>query len=371
MRGWSRRAIALAVTLVALPAAAEGKRAVVLAWEGDRDEALERTMKELLARRDLEATGEDVATPRLLVRVVVTRTATGTHVVVRSADPAASPVLDRIVPHDPSPAIDRERVALAVRGAAEAELVMEEERKARPPPPPPPADPGPVASDAPPPPPPPAEVAPPPHSPVVERPVATERAAARPPHGIAIDVATYAGAGLVGNGNVVARVGGGVTAGLRTGLRPGLTAAGLYGFPFDSGEGEDIVVRSHLVSARLLAGIEPLHGSRFALALGLGGGLDVLTVAPSSDTLPANVLADDSTRVNPVVTGAITGRLRVASDVVLTLSFLGDVDPATRRYVFLDRGNRETVFQTWSFRPTILAGLAFTAAGPQPFGGAR
>lgn len=369
MREWSRRALALAVTLVALPAAAEGKRAVVLTWEGDRDETLERTMKELLARRDLDATGEDVTTPRLLVRVVLTRTATGTHVVVRSADPAASPVLDRIVPLDPSPAIDRERVALAVRGAAEAELVMEEERKAHPPPPPPPADPGPVATAAPPPPPP-VEVAPPP-APVVERPVAAERAPARPPHGIAIDVATYAGAGLVGKGDVVARVGGGVTAGLRTGLRPSLTAAGLYGFPFDSGEGADVVVRAHLVSARLLAGIEPLHGSRFALAFGLGGGLDVLTVAPSSDTLPANVLADDSTRVNPVVTGAITGRLRVASDVVLTLSFLGDVDPATRRYVFLDRGNRETIFQTWSFRPTILAGLAFTAAGPQPFGGAR
>lgn len=371
MRGWSRRAFALAVTLVALPAEAEGRRAVVLTWEGDRDDALERTMKELLARRELEATGEDVALPRLLVRVVVTRTATGTHVVVRSADPAASPVLDRIVPHDPSPAIDRERVALAVRGAAEAELVMEEERKARPPPPPP-ADPGPIASAMPPPPPPTAEVAPPPSRPVVDRAAfPAERFATRPPHGIAVDVATYAGAGLVGKGDVVARVGGGVTAGLRTGPRPSLTVAGLYGFPFDSGEGEDVVVRAHLVSARLLAGLEPLHGSRFALAFGLGGGFDVLTVAPSSDTLPANVLADDATRVNPVVTGAVTGRLRVASDVVLTLSFLGDVDPATRRYVFLDRGNRETVFETWGFRPTILAGLAFTAAGPQPFGGAR
>ena len=380
----SRRAVAFALTLLAgqaislaasadLPGIATSRRVVLVTYRGTADEALERTVHELLARRDLEAipaSQEALVARRLLVRVEIDRGADGTHVVVHSADEAAPTVLDRVVPHDANPAIERERIALAVRGAAEAELVMEEERRAQPAPPP---EPAPVAPE-PPPPPTPALVQPPAPPPVAVVVTAPDRATKPParPLPFAIDIATFAGAGLVGGGgDVVARVGGGVSVGLRnTFLRPSIAIDALYAFPFDA-ENSTVVAHAHLVSVRFLPTIEPLHFSRFALSIGAGAGLDVLTVDPSSDTLPSNILGDQTTRVDPILCGAVTGRVGIASDVVLTLTVVADADLAERRYVFDDRGSRTEVWSPWNVRPMLLAGLAFTAAGPRPFGGAR
>ena len=367
----SRRAVAFALTIfasAALPGAAfaqllgiaTSRRVVLVMYRGPADDALERTVHELLARRGLEAvpsSQETLVAKRLLVRVEIDRTGEGIHIVVHSADDNAPTVLDRIVPHDSNPAIERERIALAVRGAAEAELVMEEERRAQP-------QPQPTAPEAPPPATPPAVVA-----------AATLDRTTKPPGKplpVAIDIATFVGAGLIGGGaDVVARVGGGVSVGLRGRfLRPSLAVDALYAFPFDSRKGP-VVAHGHLVSVRFLPTIEPLHFSRFALAIGAGAGLDVLTVEASSDTLPSNILGDPTTRVDPILCGAVTGRFGIASDVVLTLTIVADADLAKRRYFFEDRGNRSEIWGPWNVRPMLLAGLAFTAAGARPFGGPR
>jgi hypothetical protein len=188
---------------------------------------------------------------------------------------------------------------------------------------------------------------------------------------LAVDVSTVAGAGMFSSGvGPVARVGGFVAIASRRGVRPSVALGVLYGFPFEAG---DDVLRSRAttVSLRAVPSLEVLRKSRFALDANAGLGLDILSVAPSSGVLPASALSEPSTRVEPMLEGGFTGRLALASDVVLTLSAAADIDLATRRYVFDDRGQRGTVFAPWTVRPMLLAGLSFTAFGEAPFSRGR
>lgn len=353
------------------PAGARGT--VSLLVTGPDARVLEDTVRELLARLEVGVvTG--AARANNLAAVDIQIDALGSaHVVVRSSN--GSPLIDRIVPRDANAAIQREQIAHAVRGAVEAELLIDEERRARPPaatpepaPAPPPAPPEPPPAPPPPPEPPPAPAV------VAERPAAAE-APGTPARSasFAIDVSTFAGAGGVGDGApAVARVGGAVAIASRSGLRPSLAVEALYAFPFTSGS-DTLGARSNLVSLRALPGIEVLRRSWLAVEVAAGGGVDVLSVEPSSTNLPASALRSSTSRVDPVLAGGATGRIAIASDVTFLLTLASDVDLASRHYVFDDRGTRSTVLSPWSVRPTVLAGLSFTAFGEAPFarGGSR
>lgn len=352
------------------PTAPAPRRAVSVAIKGPPEETrvLEDTIRELLARLQLTVIAAPTGgTSSLLASVEVDMSSSAeAHVVVHGA--AGTPVIDRVVTRGSTAAIQREQIAHAVRGAAEAELLADEDRVAgRAPPVPSPSPVPPPAEPPPPPPPPPVEtppvvVAPVEPAPAKESPTPVVRSRA-----LALDLATLAGAGLVArDAGPVARVGGAVVLASRGGWRPSIAFGVLYAFPFEAGS-DTLASRARVLSFRLMPGIELLRSSRFALDVGGGGGIDILTVEPASKVLPASVLAETTTRGDPILSASITGRFALASDVVLTLTALSDFDLASRRYMFDDRGQRSEVLAPWSARPTLLAGLSFTALGSAPF----
>jgi hypothetical protein len=118
---------------------------------------------------------------------------------------------------------------------------------------------------------------------------------------------------------------------------------------------------------RAVPAIELFRHSRFSIDTGAGAGVDILTVEPASNTLLTSALAAPTTRADPIVCAAVTVGFAIASDVALTLTATADVDLASRRYVFADRGQETDILAPWRLRPTLLAGLSFTALGRPQF----
>lgn len=330
---------------------------------GEDTKALEDTIRELLSRLSItvvnRANGIAPAPGSLLATVDVDLVdPNGVHVVVRSA--TRSVVLDRTIPRDSNPAISREQIASTVRGATEAEILVDEDRVAGRVPP---------VVDEP-------DVSPPSSTPPIEAsigdpPAGRERAEQKlrlaSPSSFAINLSTFAGGGMFADESPVVRVGGAIgIASQRAGvLRPGFALAALYTFPFESGD-RTLEARASVASLRALPAVEVFRAAapRFALDLTAGGGIDVLTVDPASKVLPESAFPEGkTTRVNPILTGGVSGRFAVASDVALTITVMTDVDLTTRRYVFDDRGQPRDVLVPWTVRPMLLAGLSFTAFG--------
>ncbi|MBX3229576.1 MAG: hypothetical protein KIT84_04515 [Labilithrix sp.] len=358
---------AIAIAPVASADGATPRRVVAVKIDGASEDArpLEATIRELLARLQLNVTTPDKVPPAsLLESVTIDLTGTyGARVVVRSAN--GTTVLDRTVPRGDSPAIQREQIAHAVRGAAEAELLIDDDRVAgRAPPviePLPAFEPRPASAteDA-------MRVeAPPANADTPPTPLLPRPARARVARALALDVSTFAGGGLFApDASVVARVGGAAALWLRKdGVRPGVSVLALYAFPFETGD--DVVsARTNVLSLRVLPSVALVHNARFSLEVEAGGGLDVVSVDPTSAELPSSALGAATTRASGVFSGAVTGRLGLASDVALTLTAMLDVDPTSRRWVFDDRGLSRDVLAPWTARPMLLAGLSFTAMGP-------
>jgi hypothetical protein len=353
-------AAAFATLTIATAASADTvapRRVVVVHVNGTPEEttSLEETMRELLGNLQLTMATGSAPPSSVLETVTVDLTAAGAKVLVKSANGAT--VVERLVRGE-SPAIQREQIAHAVRGAAEAELLVDADRVAgrappvvdpppEPPPPPPPPAPAPIVVETKP--------------PIAEAPVAPPSS---PSFGL--DLSTFTGVGgFATDTPAVARVGGSIAVGSRRGLRPQIALAALYAFPFETGD-DVLTSRAKLFSLRLMPGLRLLHAGWFSLETSAGGGLDVLTVDPVSSVLPGDRLARSTTRVNAIVTGAVTARATIAADVSLTLTAMVDVDPSSRTYVFLDRGRSDEVFSPWSVRPMVLAGISFAASGGGP-----
>jgi hypothetical protein len=274
---------------------------------------------------------------------------------------------------DASPAVVREEVADAVRSAVEAQLLRDPQRAAAataasaspaPPetpivstPPPPPSPPPPPAAE-----PPPAE---PPRSEAPTPPPAWLR-------GRALDVTAVAGAGpYAGNALIVPRIGGGVTVASRRWLRPSIAVTGEY-MAFDVSSPSPTVVTAHVsnVSVRAIPAIQVFHDSWIAVDVGVGGGVDVLTVGASAAP-PGSNLRPSTTYPEPLLCGVIAGYLALTPGVALTLAVGSDVDVASPqpRYVVGDSKGHPIgdVLIPSPVRPFLLAGFAFTAVGERRF----
>jgi hypothetical protein len=343
----------LALLLAATPDArardgsslSDAPRVVELTVRGEDPVAFEDTLRELMARlRVSVARASGAATP-VLARVQVDLVSPQEAVVVVVDGRSGQVLLRRSVPRRASAAIVREELAHAAQGAVEAELVADEDRPAPAAPPPSPAPPvASIVGDAPP-------------SPDAASPRAASRSA------LALDVATVAGVGPFASASgAVFRIGAGVVLASRRGLRPSLGLGAQLALPFDA---STAVVVSHasLVSARAIPAIEVLRASWLALDVGVGGGVDVLSVAPRSPVLPASSLGRPTTRVDGVLTGLAAAHLPIADSVVLTVAAALDVDLASRRYVVDEGGAPSEVLAPWRVRPTLLAGITFTPLG--------
>lgn len=332
---------------------------VVICGPGDEARLLSATILELLSRLQLTMVDPpSQGASDLLAHVEIDLGGTNdARVLVRSK--AGAVVLDRTV-RDPNPAILREQIAHAVRGAAEAELLADEDRAA-----------GREPTSTPPPKP----EAPPPAEPAPPRAEENAAATAGPSrheegattNGLALDVSSFVAGGPVARtAGPVMRVGGAAALAYRRGLRPSLALSALYAFPFESGD-DVLGARTRLVSTRAAMGIELMRTGWLGLEISGGGGIDVIGVEPTSSVLPASAMREGTTRVDPILSGALTMRTAVASDVTLSVSVVGDADLTVRKYVFEDGGLRGVVFSPWSMRPLLQVGFSFTAFGDRLF----
>lgn len=320
---------------------------LVVTGEAAEADAVAATTRELLSRIDVRVV-EPHASP-LLARVAIDlRDAAVARIRVEEA--SGRVVIDREVPRDDSPAIVREGVAHLAQSAVESLLV-----------------------DPPPPPPPPAPVPRPPVATVpapVPAPTEPPRDA-RPRDGkspIALDVATFVGGGPVAKASGVApRVGGMVTLALRGPLAPSLSLGGSYALPYETGN-ELVTARSSFTSLRAVPSLELVRGADAALDVGLGVGVDLVSVSPRSDVLPTSALGPSSTRADFILAPLLLARLALFRGASVLLGAGLEANLSTREYVVARGGQPETLLSPWRARPLVVVGFSFTALGAPRFG---
>lgn len=352
----------------------------VPAWELLRD-----AIREILARRGVrvvDAGSEESGSA--LVRVDVSAAPGDATRVVVTRGRDGSTLVQRTVAHERNPSISREEIAETVRTAVEAELLDRESSnesaatssggtsssggsagkavgatEAHPT-----NAPNPPAARATAPPEASREAAGPSGS---SEDVGTERSSSSSTSPLAFDIETFVAAGpFSSRSGAVVRPGFALSLVSRKVPRLGVGVLAQYALPFDIATA-DLAVHTQVLSLRTLVGIEAWRRDRVTLSFGIGGGVDRLSVAPRSDTLPGSILEAKSTRLDPVATGAASMRVRLGAGAVFLIRAMVDADFSERRYVIDDHGTPVDVFVPWRVRPTLAIGFGFTAFGDPAF----
>lgn len=354
-------ATAFAATLVVLSVRAEASgRTATLTVRGDADEAakLEATIRELCARLGVDVVVGDGGTD-IVARTQIDLSQDAEADIVVASGQDGHVIVHRRASRRGSALVVREEIGHTVMTAIESELLEHPPAPAPPAPPSPPSGASPqdpIAITPPAPTPTPTRDSAAPHAPTG----ATKRSS------LALDVATFAGGSLFAKSEPVARVGAGATLASRAGLQPSIGLGATYAVPFET-TSELVTSRSTFVSLRALGGITLTQSRYFALDAGVGGGTDILSVTPRSDTLPASSLGSETTRVDPIVTGALSVRVALVSSVTLDLAAVLDVAPTTRAYAVARGSDRSDVLVPSHVRPALMAGLSFSAIGRPRF----
>jgi|HubBroStandDraft_5_1064220.scaffolds.fasta_scaffold133421_1 hypothetical protein len=249
----------------------------------------------------------------------------------------------RTIARDSSPAIVREEIGEAVRSGVEAELLTDAPTTPTPP----------VASAAPPAP-----------SPVAAE---TSMPLAASDRWFALDLTIFAGGGPVaGNSAVVTRIGGGAVIGSRRRLRPSLTVTAAYFVPFSTAL-SGVMMETTFVSVRAVPAIEIVHTSWLGVNVGVGGGVDVISVNPSASSSATGIrFTPPASRVDPILTALATAYMALAPGVAFTVVVGTDVDfvPPEYRVGGAQGGD---ILTPWRVQPLALAGFTFTAVGKELF----
>jgi hypothetical protein len=336
-------------------------------------------VSELLGSIGVATEAHAVATPADALTITRGTAAARVEVDVRDAHEAVlvtegrgqSPTR-RLLHRDPAATVAREELAQAIESAVQAHLLAERAQEpsspdggTRPPDPIPPAPPPAVAA-------PPAVVlvAPPPASPplvAVAPPAPDSLASHAAVSSIALDISALAGGGWFASGTgAVTDVGGEASLAWRRGWRPSVSLAARAVLPFDDSA---VAVTGHasVVALRALAGLELVRGSFVSLAIGGGGGADVMSVQPESAVLAPSVLGAGTTKADPILTAFVVTHVALVSGVTLTVMAVGDVDLAPTQYLVKQGTASDSVMVPGRVRPTVLAGFTFTAFGPPAF----
>jgi hypothetical protein len=346
-----------AITCVARPSFAQdvaddargahGRIALTIVGSIDEAPQIADTIRELLTR--LGVAIDEAPATIVLARVRIDLTSPA-EAALEIEDGKSGEILERrVVRRDSSSAIVREELAHAVLSTIEARLLADQDHKSPPPPPP--------------------KIEPVPEAPIaIAKPVDADRGSeSRRPPPLAIDVATLGGAGFFSSGTgPQVHVGGSAAIASRSGLHPSLGLSFQYGIPFDVSSS---LVTSHasFESSRAIASLQALGNSWFALDLGGGGGIDVISVSPRSQQLPSENLATSTTRVDPILSAYATANFALAPGIVFALACGVDFDLASRRYVVDQGSSANDILVPWRVRPSLLAEFSFTAHGDARF----
>ena len=316
---------------------------------GDDADPLLATIRELLGRLGLGVNphlvavgspgSEDGATPAGLSVSIDLASRYEARTIVRRG----STEVRRTIARDSSPAIVREEIGEAVRSGVEAQLLSDAATTANPP----------------------VAVTPPP----APAPVAAETGTplAVSDHWFALDLTIFAGGGPVAsNSAVVPRIGGGAVIGLRRRLRPSLTVTAAYFVPFSTPL-SGVTMETTFVSLRAVPAIEIVHTSWLGVNVGVGGGVDVISVNPSVATGSTGInLTPPASRVDPIVTALATAYMALAPGVAFTVVVGTDVDFVPPEYQVRGAQGGE-ILTPWRVQPLALAGFTFTAVGKELF----
>jgi hypothetical protein len=113
---------------------------------------------------------------------------------------------------------------------------------------------------------------------------------------------------------------------------------------------------------RLLATGELFTVDPATMRLGVGGGIDVLRIAPFALDGEA-VALPPRTRVAPAVRIGLGMSVRLVSEVALEIGASGDIDVIGTRYVVQRGETIEPLIEPLRFRPALAIGLSTTLAG--------
>jgi hypothetical protein len=194
------------------------------------------------------------------------------------------------------------------------------------------------------------------------------------PGWVALDFATLAGIGpITGGTGLEPHVGGGVIVRSQRGLRPSIAVTGEYLVPFTSSFSE-VSTSTSTVALRAVPAIEALRTPAFALDVGAGAGIDVISVTTHVSSGPPPMESDVSstqspTNVDPILTALATAYIGLTPGVALTVTARAEWDLNPRSYVVDGTGGGDVVFAPWRVRPVALAGFTFTAIGTGLFPG--
>jgi hypothetical protein len=155
----------------------------------------------------------------------------------------------------------------------------------------------------------------------------------------------------------------------RVPLRPALRAALQYRAPLEA-QGDPIGARLDQGVFRLLASVDVPLVPRFALALMLGGGLDVVRTTPQIAAGATGRLEPPSTAVFGVVRGAAGLRARLFGATDLLFAAGCDVDVEPRTWVARVDGATQVVLEAWVVRPLVLLALVTDLSAAARNGGA-
>jgi hypothetical protein len=129
------------------------------------------------------------------------------------------------------------------------------------------------------------------------------------------------------------------------------------GFPAADVAGQGGLASFGLLGARVLPTLEWQASESVLAFVGLGAGVDWIRVAPERP--PAGAWgADGGSSVDPIVSGMLGVRLRLARGVAALLAVDADVDLVRHRYVIETAQGNQAFFEPGRLRPVALAGLS-------------
>jgi hypothetical protein len=154
------------------------------------------------------------------------------------------------------------------------------------------------------------------------------------------------------------------TATLEGALRPSLSIDASYVIPPRVSEG-GLNASIGLVPLRLRAAIEAYAWPSLALETAIVGGIDLVSLSPSSSDASLQV-APETRRVQPILGGAISGRTHLAPALDLVIGLGLDVDLAPRRWLVASDLTSNSFFELARVRPSASLGMMWTFGGAPP-----
>ncbi len=144
-------------------------------------------------------------------------------------------------------------------------------------------------------------------------------------------------------------------------LRPGVWLSGEYRFPTTL---EDVPNRVTATldqgSIRAVVTLEWAPSRKWLLGAGVGGGVDVVRIAPDVNPDTHVKPTDPRWTVVPMLRGLLLAKYALTTRTDVFIGIGGDYDLYGTRYILRDpaSGGDVTVFEPWRLRPTGLIGVA-------------